>query len=85
MNDDIDPATHRLEHDSFGDIAVPPQRLWGAQTQRSLEFLRIWGEPMRREMRWCSRLCNSTSVPRPHSGRMIGRHMVMRCSGSARC
>lgn len=28
--------TTRTEHDSFGPIEVPAQRLWGAQTQRSL-------------------------------------------------
>jgi fumarate hydratase class II len=27
----------RIERDSFGDIAVPADRLWGAQTQRSLQ------------------------------------------------
>ena len=27
----------RLEKDSFGPIEVPAERLWGAQTQRSLE------------------------------------------------
>jgi len=39
------PDTHtsaqRLEHDSFGDIAVPADHLWGAQTQRSLQFFAI--------------------------------------------
>ncbi len=39
----------RLEHDSFGDIEVPTDRLWGAQTQRSLENFRISGERMPRE------------------------------------
>ncbi|PLK50808.1 class II fumarate hydratase [Uliginosibacterium sp. TH139] len=32
---------HRLEHDSFGAIAVPAEALWAAQTQRSLEHFRI--------------------------------------------
>jgi fumarate hydratase class II len=27
----------RLEHDALGDVAVPAERLWGAQTQRSLQ------------------------------------------------
>ena len=39
------PAT-RIEKDTFGPIAVPAQRLWGAQTQRSLENFRISGERM---------------------------------------
>jgi fumarate hydratase class II len=36
----------RIESDSFGEIAVPAARLWGAQTQRSLENFRIGGELM---------------------------------------
>jgi fumarate hydratase, class II len=40
-----DPKT-RIESDSMGEIAVPADRLWGAQTQRSLENFRIGGERM---------------------------------------
>jgi fumarate hydratase class II len=36
----------RIETDSFGDIAVPADRYWGAQTQRSLENFKIGGERM---------------------------------------
>jgi len=36
----------RTETDSFGEIAVPADRLWGAQTQRSLHFFAIGGETM---------------------------------------
>ena len=39
--------THRIETDSMGDIEVPAERLWGAQTQRSLENFKIGdGETM---------------------------------------
>ncbi|OYU28042.1 MAG: fumarate hydratase, class II [Burkholderiales bacterium PBB2] len=38
---DTHTAAQRLEHDSFGDIAVPADHLWGAQTQRSLQFFAI--------------------------------------------
>ncbi|WP_454598206.1 class II fumarate hydratase [Qipengyuania sp. SM2507] len=34
----------RIETDAFGEIAVPAERLWGAQTQRSLENFRIGDE-----------------------------------------
>ena len=34
----------RTENDSFGPIEVPAQRLWGAQTQRSLQNFDISGE-----------------------------------------
>ena len=36
----------RVEKDSFGEIAVPADALWGAQTQRSLEHFRISIERM---------------------------------------
>src|SRR5271157_3770971 len=36
----------RTERDSFGPIAVPADRLWGAQTQRSLEHFHISTEKM---------------------------------------
>ncbi|MBQ5973341.1 MAG: class II fumarate hydratase [Oscillospiraceae bacterium] len=36
----------RIEHDSLGEIAVPADRLWGAQTQRSLENFPIGREKM---------------------------------------
>ena len=36
----------RTEQDSFGPIEVPADRLWGAQTQRSLQFFHISTERM---------------------------------------
>ena len=38
------PATIRTERDTFGPIDVPANRLWGAQTQRSLQNFDISGE-----------------------------------------
>jgi len=40
----------RTEHDTFGPIEVPAERLWGAQTQRSLLHFRISDEKMPREV-----------------------------------
>ena len=40
----------RMEKDSFGPIAVPAARLWGAQTQRSLEHFHISNERMPAEL-----------------------------------
>ena len=37
---------NRQERDTFGTIDVPGERLWGAQTQRSLEHFRISTEHM---------------------------------------
>ncbi|HSF48422.1 MAG TPA: class II fumarate hydratase [Burkholderiales bacterium] len=39
-------AQFRIERDTFGDIEVPAEKLWGAQTQRSLQNFRISGERM---------------------------------------
>ena len=41
---------HRTEKDTMGEIDVPADRLWGAQTQRSLQNFRIGSEKMRRPM-----------------------------------
>lgn len=39
-------TTHRSEKDSMGAIDVLADKLWGAQTQRSLEHFRISSEKM---------------------------------------
>ena len=43
------PAT-RTESDSFGPIEVPSDKLWGAQTQRSMENFRIGGQTFTRPL-----------------------------------
>ena len=40
----------RIERDALGEVAVPADKLWGAQTQRSLEHFSIGTELMPREM-----------------------------------
>jgi fumarate hydratase, class II len=40
----------RIERDSLGEISVPAERLWGAQTQRSLQYFSIGHDLMPREM-----------------------------------
>ncbi len=44
------PSATRSEHDSFGTIEVSADRLWGAQTQRSLEHFDISTERMPEEL-----------------------------------
>jgi fumarate hydratase class II len=41
---------YRVERDTFGDINVPADKLWGAQTQRSRENFKIGIETMPREV-----------------------------------
>ena len=43
-------ADFRIETDSHGEVRVPADKLWGAQTQRSLEHFSIGRELMPREM-----------------------------------
>ena len=56
----------RTEKDTFGPIEVPQERLWGAQTQRSLEHFRISGERMPQEiiqaLAWIKRACATVNV-----------------------
>ena len=39
-----------MEHDTMGEVAVPADRYWGAQTQRSLENFPIGTEKMPPEL-----------------------------------
>jgi fumarate hydratase, class II len=40
----------RVEKDSLGEVQVPADKLWGAQTQRSLEHFSIGSDLIPREM-----------------------------------
>jgi fumarate hydratase, class II len=40
----------RTEHDSMGDVEVPVEALWGAQTQRAVENFPVSGERIGRDM-----------------------------------
>ena len=42
--------TYRTEHDTMGEIQVPADKYWGAQTQRSLQNFQIGGERMPTEI-----------------------------------
>ncbi|MEA4987517.1 MAG: class II fumarate hydratase [Anaerovorax sp.] len=37
---------YRIEHDTMGEVKVPSDKYWGAQTQRSFENFKIGGEKM---------------------------------------
>lgn len=43
-------STTRIEHDTMGEVAVPSESMWGAQTQRSLENFKIGQERLPRAM-----------------------------------
>jgi fumarate hydratase class II len=42
-------SSFRLEHDSMGELRVPAEALWGAQTQRAVQNFPVSGTPMPRE------------------------------------
>ena len=43
------PVEHyRIEHDSMGELQVPADALWGAQTQRAVQNFPVSGRPMPR-------------------------------------
>ncbi len=43
-------AQYRTEHDSMGEVLVPADALWGAQTQRAVENFPVSGERIGRDM-----------------------------------
>jgi fumarate hydratase class II len=40
----------RIEHDSMGEVAVPAEAQWGAQTQRAVQNFPVSGEPLQAEL-----------------------------------
>jgi len=42
-------AEYRIEHDTMGEVRVPADALWGAQTQRAVENFPISGTPIEPE------------------------------------
>src|ERR1700735_5518992 len=44
------PDGFRVEHDSMGEVLVPAEALWGAQTQRAVENFPVSGERLPRDL-----------------------------------
>ena len=53
----------RTEFDTFGPIEVPDDRLWGAQTQRSLQNFEISSERMPTQLLRALAIVNSKRSP----------------------
>jgi fumarate hydratase class II len=74
----------RTEFDSLGEVDVPADRLWGAQTQRSLEHFSIGHDLIPREMRTRTiRAGGSTVRPTTSLFRRATRYspvVIMTCS-----
>lgn len=60
---------YRIEHDSMGEVRVPADKLWGAQTQRSFENFKIGAgiEPMPREIIYAFALTKKAAAIANHA------------------
>src|SRR5438874_3379252 len=63
----------RIERDSLGDIAVPADKLWGAQTQRSLQYFSIGRDLMPREMIHAYAVLKRAAAVANHKGGRLDR------------
>jgi fumarate hydratase, class II len=58
----------RIETDSLGEVRVPADKLWGAQTQRSLEHFSIGQDLIPREMIGAYAVLKKASAIANHAG-----------------
>jgi fumarate hydratase, class II len=61
----------RIETDSLGEVRVPADKLWGAQTQRSLEYFSIGKDLMPREMITAYAVLKKAAATANHSGKRL--------------
>jgi fumarate hydratase class II len=61
-------SSFRVESDSLGEVNVPTSRLWGAQTQRSLEHFSIGKDLMPREMIAAYAILKKAAANTNHTG-----------------
>jgi fumarate hydratase, class II len=61
----------RIEKDSLGEVKVPADRLWGAQTQRSLEHFSIGKDLIPREMITAYAVLKKAAANASHDGKRL--------------
>jgi fumarate hydratase class II len=61
----------RKETDSLGEVNVPPNKLWGAQTQRSLEHFSIGKDLIPREMITAYAILKKAAANANHAGKRL--------------
>src|SRR3984885_10051228 len=61
----------RIETDSLGEVRVPADKLWGAQTQRSLEHFSIGKDLMPREMITAYATLKKAAAHANHAGKRL--------------
>src|SRR5271155_5539932 len=64
-------ADFRVEKDSLGDVPVPADKLWGAQTQRSIEHFSIGTDLMPREMITSYAILKKAAATANHAGKRL--------------
>jgi fumarate hydratase class II len=67
----MDQTDVRIEKDSLGDVPVPADKLWGAQTQRSLEHFSIGTDLIPREMIAAYAILKKGAANANHAGRRL--------------
>ena len=81
-------AEMRKETDSLGVVEVPADKLWGAQTQRSLEHFSIGKDLIPREMITAYATLKKAAAIANHDGKRLDDHgaflvQLAPCSGEA--
>src|SRR5262249_29594288 len=61
----------RLERDSLGEVRIPADKLWGPQTQRSLEHFSIGDDLIPREMIDAYAVLKKAAALANHQGRRL--------------
>src|SRR6201997_2027893 len=69
----------RIEKDALGEVGVPADKLWGAQTQRSLEHFSIGQDLMPREMITAYAILKKAAANANHAGKRLDdeRHKLI--------
>lgn len=68
---------YRIEHDSMGEVKVPDNHYWGAQTQRSLEHFAIGNEKIPKEVIYALAIIKKAAAI---TNKNLGRLDEERCS-----
>ena len=70
---------YRTETDSLGEVKVPADKLWGAQTQRSLEYFSIGKDLIPREMITAYAILKKAAANANHAGKRLDdqRHQLI--------
>jgi fumarate hydratase class II len=80
---DIEAQQFRTETDSLGEVRVPGDKLWGAQTQRSLEHFSIGQDLIPREMITAYATLKKAAANANHAGKRLDdrrhRFIVQAC------